>query len=148
MTMLGAGAMLAVATLVSEDAATLTAGALVAAKTLPPAWAIGSVAFGIWTGDLGLFVIGRLARRAPVVARWVDRRWSPEEVRAMEGRLNRSAPLAILGSRFLPGTRVLLYVAAGVLHVRASTFTLAAAVASIAWTMTIVLAVGSLGAFW
>jgi membrane protein DedA with SNARE-associated domain len=147
MTMLAAGAMLATATLFSEDAATLTAGTLVAAKTLSPAWAIGSVAFGIWAGDLGLFVIGRLARRAPVAARWVARRWSPEQVRAMEGRLNRRAPLAILGSRFLPGTRVLLYVAAGLLHVRASTFALTAAAASIAWTMTIVLAVGSLGAF-
>jgi membrane protein DedA with SNARE-associated domain len=42
---------------------------------------------------------------------------------------------------------MLLYVAAGLLHVRASTFALTAAAASIAWTTTIVLAVGSLGAF-
>ena len=148
MTTIAAGVMLAAATLVSEDGATLAAGALVAAKRLPAAWAIGSVALGIWTGDLGLFAIGRLARRASIVARWVDRRWSAEEVRAMEGRLNRSAPTAILGSRFLPGTRVVLYVAAGLLHVRASTFAVSAAVASIAWTMMIVISVGSLGVFW
>jgi membrane protein DedA with SNARE-associated domain len=148
MTMLAAGAMLAAATLVSEDAATLTAGALVAANAIGAKWAIASVAFGIWVGDLGLFAAGRLARRIPAVARWVDRRWSLEQVRSMEARFSRGAPLAILGSRFMPGTRVVLYVAAGLLHVRTSTFAIAAAAASLVWTMTIVSAVGSLGVLW
>jgi membrane protein DedA with SNARE-associated domain len=143
-----AGAILAASTLFSEDAATLAAGALVAADTLSLSSAIVWVAFGIWAGDLGLFAIGRLARRVPSVTRWVDRRWSLNEVRAMEVRFNRGAPLAILGSRFLPGTRVLLYIAAGLLHVRASTFAMMAAVASIVWTTLIVSAVGRLGALW
>ncbi len=140
--------MLAASTLFSEDAATLAAGALVAADTLSLPSAIGWIAFGIWAGDLGLFTIGRLARRIPMVTQWVDRRWSLDEVRAMEVRFNRSAPIAILGSRFLPGTRVLLYVAAGLLHVSASTFAITAAVASMAWTTMIVSAVGTLGALW
>jgi membrane protein DedA with SNARE-associated domain len=148
MTMLAAGAMLAAATLVSEDAATLTAGALVAANAIGAEWAIASVAFGIWAGDLGLFAAGRLARRIPAVARWIDRRWSLEQVRSMEARFSRGAPLAILGSRFMPGTRVVLYVAAGLLHVRTSTFAIAAAAASLVWTMTIVSAVGWLGVLW
>jgi membrane protein DedA with SNARE-associated domain len=134
--------------LVSEDAATLTAGALVAANAIGAKWAIASVAFGIWVGDLGLFAAGRLARRIPAVARWVDRRWSLEQVRSMEARFSRGAPLAILGSRFMPGTRVVLYVAAGLLHVRTSTFAIAAAAASLVWTMTTVSAVGSLGVLW
>jgi membrane protein DedA with SNARE-associated domain len=140
-----AGAILAVATLVSEDAATLTAGALVAANTMSATTATAWVAFGIWVGDLGLFAIGRVARRVPAVAQWVDRRWSLEQVTLTEARLNRGAPLAILGSRFLPGTRVALYVAAGLLHVRAVTFVVSAAVASIVWTFTVVSAIGSLG---
>lgn len=148
MTMLAAGLMLAAATLVSEDAATVTAGALVAARTIAAEWAIAAVAFGIWAGDLGLFAIGRFARGIPAVAMWVDRRWSLEQVRLMETRFNRGAPMAILGSRFMPGTRVLLYLAAGLLHVRMSTFAVSAAAASLLWTMTIVSAVGSLGAWW
>ena len=40
-----------------------------------------------------------------------------EQIAAMEGRLNRGAAFAVLCSRFLPGTRVLLYVAAGALNV-------------------------------
>ena len=126
MTTSTAGVMLAAATLVSEDAATLTAGALVAARTIPAATAIAWVALGIWIGDLGLFGLGRVARRVPAAQRWIDRRWSREQVHAMGGRLNRGAAIAILGSRFLPGTRVLLYVAAGALHVRVSTFAISA----------------------
>jgi membrane protein DedA with SNARE-associated domain len=148
MSPLAAGAMLAAATLISEDAATLTAGALVAAKTIPAATAIVGVALGIWVGDLGLFGIGRLAGRVPIVARWVDRRWSRDQIRGMERRFNRGAAVAILGSRFLPGTRVLLYVAAGAFQVSALTFVTSAAVASIAWTVIVVSSVGSLGAWW
>jgi len=143
-----AGAALAAATLVSEDAATLTAGVLVAAKSMSAATAIAWVAFGIWIGDLSLFAAGRLAGRVSIVAGWVERRWSIDRLRGMERRFNRGAAVAILGSRFLPGTRVLLYVAAGVLHVPARTFVTSAAVASIAWTMIVVLSVGSLGAWW
>jgi membrane protein DedA with SNARE-associated domain len=146
--MLAAGVMLAAATLVSEDAATLTAGVLVAAKAMPATAAVAWVAFGIWAGDVGLFAVGRLARRVPVVTRWVDRRWSIERVQAMETQLSRGLPLAVLGSRFLPGTRVALYVAAGLLEQRASTFATCAAVASIAWSTTVVLTVGSMGALW
>lgn len=148
MSMLAAGLTLAAATLVSEDGATVTAGALVATRTIDAEWAIAAVAFGIWAGDLGLFAIGRFARGIPAVAAWVDRRWSLERVQSMETRFNRGAPMAILASRFMPGTRVLLYVAAGLLHVRTLTFAVSAAAASLLWTVTIVAAVGSLGALW
>lgn len=143
-----AGLMLAAATLLSEDAATLAAGALVAAQNMSATNAVAWVALGIWLGDVGLFAIGRLARRLPPVARWVDRRWTLDQVKSMEARLSRGVPLAIAGSRFLPGTRVALYVTAGVLNVRIATFALAAGAASVVWTTVVVTAVGSLGPLW
>jgi membrane protein DedA with SNARE-associated domain len=146
--MLTLGLVLAAATLVSEDAAMAAAGALVAVKTMSVTSAVAWVAGGIWAGDLGLFAIGRLARRSAPVTRWVDSRWSVDRVKAMAVRFNRGAALVILGSRFLPGTRVVLYVAAGLLDVRASTFAMSAAVACLVWTFTIVTAIGSLGAPW
>lgn len=146
--MIVTGAMLAIATLLSEDAATVTAGALVAANTITRGAAILWVAFGIWAGDLGLFVAGRLARRSPLMAGWIDRRWSLDRVVAMEATFDRGAPAAVLASRFLPGTRVLLYVAAGVLGVRVTTFATSAAIAAVVWTAIVVSAVGSLGALW
>ena len=143
-----AGPMLAAATLVSEDAATLTAGALVAARAMSAPWAIAWVALGIWLGDLALFTIGRLARRSAPVARWVNRRWTPTAVTAVEARLQRGAPTAVFVSRFLPGTRVLLYVAAGLLQVRPLSFAVSTAAAALVWTASIVAAVGSIGAWW
>jgi membrane protein DedA with SNARE-associated domain len=144
--MLATALMLAAATLLSEDAATVAAGTLVAVQSMSATAAVSAVAFGIWAGDLGLFAIGRLARRSAAVARWVDRRWSLDRVKAMEARFNRGAALAILGSRFLPGTRVVLYVAAGLLHVRTATFAISAAAACLVWTFTIVTAIGAMGA--
>ena len=143
-----AGVMLAAATLVSEDAATLAGGAMVAARGMSPVSAILWLTMGIWVGDLALFGLGRLARRFAPAARWVDRRWSHEQIRRVESRFERGAVLAILVSRFLPGTRVLLYVASGVLHVRALTFALSAAAAALVWTSSVVAAIGSVGAWW
>lgn len=143
-----AGAMLAAATLVSEDAATLTAGALVAAHSMSVVTASAWVAFGIWVGDLGLFGIGRVARHLPAVAAWVNRRWPTDRMAAVAVRFNRGAALAVVSSRFMPGTRVLVYVAAGLLQVNMSTFAVSAAVASMTWTFAIVSAVGSIGFLW
>jgi membrane protein DedA with SNARE-associated domain len=140
-----AAAALAAATLVSEDAATIAAGTLVALHGIPAAAAVAAVAFGIWAGDLGLFALGRLARHSAPVARWIDRRWPLHSVSAMETRLNRGVPLAVFASRFLPGTRVVLYVAAGLLRVRFATFAVSAALASVIWTASIVLIIGALG---
>jgi membrane protein DedA with SNARE-associated domain len=142
------GLMLAAATLLSEDAATLTAGALVAARTISATTAITWVTLGIWVGDLGLFGLGRLARRLPAAQRWIERRWPREQVEAIEQRLNGGAMIAIIGSRFLPGTRVLLYVAAGAMKVRTVTFAISAAIACLAWTFVIVSSMRSLGSLW
>ena len=142
------GVALAVATLVSEDAATLAGGALVAAQGMPAASAIAWLTLGIWSGDVGLFAIGRLARRCPPLARWVDHRWSSEQIREVELRFDRGAACVIIASRFLPGTRVLLYVASGVLRVRTLTFAASAAFAALIWTTSVVAAIGSIGAWW
>jgi membrane protein DedA with SNARE-associated domain len=143
-----AGAMLAAATLVSEDAATLAGGAMVAARSMSAGAAILWLTLGIWVGDLALFGLGRLARRFAPAARWVNRRWSHDQIRSVESRVERSAAMAIVASRFLPGTRVLLYVASGILHVRPLTFALSAAAAALVWTSSVVTAVGSIGAWW
>lgn len=143
MTWLGLGPSMAFATLVSEDATTLGAAALVSTRVLSPPEAIAWVALGIWAGDLGLYTIGRLARHATSVRAWVARRWPRVMADAVGARLTRGAAAAILASRFLPGTRIPIYVGAGLLRVGAGTFAASAAVASMAWTSAIVLGVAS-----
>jgi len=132
---------LVVTSYVSEDAA-LAGGALLAGNgSLPAAAAIAAVSAGIWSGDVALFLVGRLARRSASVTRWMDRRCPPERLTALESRLDRGAAVSILLSRVTPGTRLPLYLAAGLLPVRASVFVWCTLVASISWTAAVVLGV-------
>jgi membrane protein DedA with SNARE-associated domain len=132
---------LAAATLVSEDATTLSAALLVRTDSLDASEAIAAVALGIWIGDLGLFAIGRLASRIGIINRWMSRRWTADEIATAATRFQRGVLLAILASRFLPGSRVPLYVAAGAARVRAAVFVIATALAAVDWTTAVVLAV-------
>lgn len=135
------GLALALGTLVSEDAATLSAGLLSARGTLSAPEAVFWVSLGIWAGDLGLFAAGRLARSMRPVRRWVDRRLARSEIAALGQRLEGGVALAVFVSRFLPGTRVPLYLAAGVLRVRALLFATVTAVAVLLWVTAFVASV-------
>jgi membrane protein DedA with SNARE-associated domain len=130
---------LAVGTLISEDAALAGAAGLARAGVLSPLVAGAAVAFGIWVGDVALFLAGRFATRFPPVARYVDRRWPRSELQLLAARLERRAGWAILMSRFLPGTRVPLYVAAGAFRLRARIFLVCTAAAVAVWTTAVVM---------
>jgi membrane protein DedA with SNARE-associated domain len=140
------GTSLALATLVSEDATTLAAGVMVASHRLTAAEAIAWVSLGIWLGDVGLFAAGRLAGRLPPVARWVDRRWSSSQLAALSVRLDRGTGAAVFLSRFAPGSRVPLYVAAGLFRMDAATFTVWTGLASATWVTAVILGAKALGA--
>lgn len=111
-----AGLLLIVATFVSEDLTCIAAGLAGAGSILHPVAAIAAAALGIWLGDLGLYGLGLwlgrpALRRAPL--RWFV---TPEAVhRAEEWFRVRGAALLWL-ARFVPGTRLPTYVAAGMLR--------------------------------
>jgi membrane protein DedA with SNARE-associated domain len=129
---------LAFGTLISEDAAVAGAALMARAGQMTPLVAIVAVALGIWVGDLALFLAGRLAARWLPLARYVDRRWPRTELQAVARRLERHAGWAIFASRALPGTRVPLYVAAGVFRLRPRLFVVCTAAAVTVWTTAIV----------
>jgi membrane protein DedA with SNARE-associated domain len=129
---------LAIGTFVSEDASLASAAGLARVGVVSPLAAGVAVALGIWAGDLALFFAGRFASRWRPLARWVDRRWRPTELQAMAARLERGAGLAIMLSRMVPGSRLPLYVAAGVMRLSAVMFAAATAVAVLLWTAVIV----------
>jgi len=130
---------LAIGTLVSEDAALMGAAALSRAGAVSPLGAAAAVALGIWLGDLALFFIGRWASRWPPLSRYVHRRWPRTELQALAARLEHRAGWALVLSRALPGSRVPLYVAAGVFHLRPRIFLACTAAAVAVWTASIVL---------
>ncbi|MEW6321119.1 MAG: VTT domain-containing protein [Acidobacteriota bacterium] len=138
-------ASIALATLVSEDAAAVGAGALAATGGVPPVGAAAAAGVGIYAGDIGLYVLGRLARRTGPFERLVARRWPAATNDAARRKVERAVAPVVLVTRFTPGTRTITYVAAGLCGVRAVPFLFWTAVAVSLWTSLIVGGVWLLG---
>lgn len=132
------------ATLVSEDLATVSAGAAVADGKLPLLPALAACAIGILTGDIGLWLAGRIGGRR--VLEWRPMRRLPlGSIRALAAWADRHPAAAMLGSRCLPGSRVPLYLASGVWGERPWRLIGWMGVAVLIWTPLLMLAVITLG---
>jgi pimeloyl-ACP methyl ester carboxylesterase/membrane protein DedA with SNARE-associated domain len=130
--------LLAVATLVSEDLACLGAGMLVALGRLSFGIAVASVGTGIVIGDVLLFLAGRSIGRSRL-ALALRRRVLPPDVEARTAAwLERRGAYAVFASRFLPGTRLPTYVAAGWLGMRLGPFLAWFLLAAAIWTPLVV----------
>jgi membrane protein DedA with SNARE-associated domain len=138
--------LLAAATLVSEDATCVTAGLLVARGDAGFALAAGGCLFGIFFGDMLLFLSGRFVGRAALRAapfKWFVR---AGDVGRSSDWFERRGPAVILLSRFLPGTRLPTYFAAGLLETSFLKFSLYFLFAAAVWTPLLVGLAAVLGA--
>lgn len=131
------GALFAL-TFVSEDAAVLSAAALVATQTL--SWPLGfAVCFlGIWIGDLWLYAMARTLG-SPFVARFAA---APVLARG-RASFEKRGVLALIASRFVPGTRLPCYLAAGAMRFPLGAFAAVTAAVGALW-VTVVFAAGGL----
>ncbi|MEL7059060.1 MAG: alpha/beta fold hydrolase [Acidobacteriota bacterium] len=114
-------ALIALATLVSEDLTCIAVGLLVARGALDFVPGTAACALGIVGGDMVLYTIGRLGRgslSAPPV-RWIVDRHRLERSRRF---FERRGPIVILISRFVPGLRLPTYLSAGALGMPAGRF--------------------------
>ncbi|WP_414660211.1 DedA family protein [Horticoccus sp. 23ND18S-11] len=131
-------AALALATLVSEDLACIAAGLLVARGGLNFGAATAACGVGIFAGDLLLVLAGRGLGRPALGAKPLQR-WIPAEAVARAERwFGRRGPGLILASRFMPGTRLPTYFAAGVLRAPLAPFVGWFLLASAVWTPLLV----------
>lgn len=127
-------------TLVSEDLTCLAVGQMIATQRIGPAVGIGACAAGIVIGDIGLWGIGSLVRRGIVIWPWAAR--VVDRASAGGGRfLRKNLFASVLVSRFVPGSRLPLYLACGFLGQHFLMFVVAASIASLIWTPLIVLAI-------
>ena len=137
---------LAFGTFVSEDVACIAAGLLIERGDISAITGVVACTLGIFLGDLGLWALGRLFGRG--VLTWPRVSCHLRHARFAELRcwLERRAAGAIVASRFLPGTRLPIYLIAGILELPARIFVKWALLATLLWTPALVLMTARLGA--
>jgi membrane protein DedA with SNARE-associated domain len=136
---------LAFGTLISEDLTCISAGLLIQRGAIEPIAAILACAAGILTGDVGLWAVGRIFRHSALEWSWVAGRLERRGIEQLRSWLHDHAAAAILWSRFLPGTRLPLYVTAGVFGIPCARFAWWASIGVFLWTPILVLGTATLG---
>src|ERR1043166_4148131 len=118
---------------VSEDAATISSALSVFGG--PLSWPVGFLACfaGIWLGDLGLYALARRMGKPILRSRWIGRLADATAIERCQKQFNRHGMLTLLASRFIPGTRLPTYVAAGLFSVPVKRFALVTALAALLW---------------
>lgn len=132
-------------TFISEDLACITAGLLIQRGELSAPAGIVACAIGIFVGDVGLWGAGRVFGRAAFAWPWMARHFLRNRFADLRSWLERHAAGAIVASRFLPGTRLPLYVIAGFVKLPCTVFMAWALVGVLLWTPTLVLLTAGLG---
>lgn len=128
-----AAAAIVLATFISEDAATITAGSLAVGGLIPVPVALLSLYFGIVAGDAGLYGLGRMAQANGWAQRWIKMRT------LVQGRrwLRRRLVTALVGARFTPGMRFPTFVASGFLRISFWRFFAVVLACAAVWTTLI-----------
>jgi membrane protein DedA with SNARE-associated domain len=124
---------LALGTLLLEDLA-IAAGVALATEGLI-SWQLSLLAVGggIALGDLGLYALGRAAIRLPALRRRPAHALS-QRLRAL---LTHRLPAAVLLARVVPGLRLPVYTACGLLRVPPAPFTIWVLVSVLLWTLAL-----------
>jgi len=110
------GVAVALTALFSEDLAGIAAGILASEGMMPFLWAFAAAAIGTYLGDLPIYLVGRIGgiqmlRKRPF--RWL---LSEAQVLQAEDIFRSHGVKLIFTSRILPGSRLPIYAAAGVLN--------------------------------
>jgi membrane protein DedA with SNARE-associated domain len=136
---------LAAGTLVSEDLTLISAGLLARDGAVGLMPALAACAAGVYVGDLGLWTLGRIGGRRALRWKWVTRRVDPAMLTSLGARLDSRLGLAVLASRFLPGSRLPMYLALGISGRRPVAFAAWSFVAVLLWTPLLVLLTAAYG---
>jgi len=134
-------ALIAGSTLVSEDLTCVVSGMMAGRGQLALPFAIAACAVGIFFGDILLYLAGRWLVRPIVRGGTTGRsRWTidDEKLASASDWLRARGAIVVFISRFVPGTRLPLYTAAGVLDMPLPRFSLWLLAAVAAWTPLLV----------
>jgi membrane protein DedA with SNARE-associated domain len=130
--------LICLGTLMSEDLACIAAGILAAKGWIPFPLAVGAATLGIYGGDLALYGLGRFSQKSKRHWRWLDRLASDERIERGRLLFERFGTRWIFLSRFLPGSRLPSYLAAGAVGWSFPRFATALGIAVLLWTPVLV----------
>ena len=118
---------------VSEDAATVSSALSLFGG--PVSWPLGFAACfaGIWLGDLGLYSLARCFGKPILKSHWIARFADAAAIERCQIRFNDHGSLTLLASRFVPGTRLPTYLAAGLLSMPVTRFAVVTALGALVW---------------
>lgn len=124
------GILAAFSTFILEDPTTVGCGLLTAEGKMSYWAAFWGLSLGIAGGDVGLYLLGRLAKDR--VESWgrLDR----TSLRKAGAWFERNVVATVLSARFVPGMRLPTYLAAGILKVNPWKFAIVAVAGSLVWT--------------
>ena len=144
--LIGVLLLICLSTIMSEDLACVATGLLVARGSVGFWEASAACLAGIMIGDVGLYLLGRAFGRR--VLRHRPFRWfiSAKAVDASEAWFERRGPWVIIASRFIPGSRAPIYMAAGILRMSLVQFSLYLGGASLIATPALIFVSSFLGA--
>lgn len=137
--------ILALATFISEDLACISAGLLAAAGQLSLGFGIVACGIGIWSSDMMLYGLGLGFRNSFIKGEWLNHWISPEKLATGENLIREKGTRFLIASRFLPGSRLPGYLAAGALRYPFKKFMVILGLAVALWTPLLCLLSLSLG---
>jgi membrane protein DedA with SNARE-associated domain len=137
--------LLALGTLASEDLTSIGAGLLARDGHIALAPAVMACVAGVYVGDLGLWLAGRIIGRRLLTFRWLSQRVDVASLTALSATIDDNLGVAVLCSRFLPGTRLPTFLAAGIWGQRPIAFAGWSLLAVLLWTPLLVLLTAAYG---
>jgi len=131
-------ALLAIATFASEDLACIGGGLLAAKGAVSLPLAILGCLVGIFVGDFAIYLMGRVVGKPALDFPVIRSVLKKDRVERCARWIDKKGITLVVSTRFVPGSRVPTYFAAGVLKANALRFALGLFVASAIWTPAIV----------
>jgi membrane protein DedA with SNARE-associated domain len=123
-------AAIIIGTFILEDAATVLAAMQADNGSISSLVALAALYIGIMLGDLGLYGLGWLSARVPIVARYLP----PQRTDGIRSWLHGRVFRVVVISRFLPGMRLPTYTTCGFVGADLRQFSLAVVTATLCWT--------------
>ncbi len=132
-------------TYVLEDPTTIATGLLIRDGQVAPLVGLLAIIIGIFSGDLLLYGTGRVLGRRLLAYAPIARRLPAAQIEDLGTWLDSHGWSAVVASRFIPGTRLPLYLAAGIVGRHPARFAVWTLLAVVIWASAMILLVVFLG---